>query len=196
MHLWILSLTNLKSISIFTGCIEYLSFLSWNQICCSSLHFEFRVSFFDSFLWQFLQFLSTIGISLTPGEGGTHYVKVMGRLCDIDPRSRWYRQGPVRSLHLFQGTVKNIDFRPPFFKVPEENIDSRPPFGGILRKHDDIIKWRHFPRYWPFVREIHRQNVNFRTLFFAQTWLYTRGGALGQVSYGVCSSVVRTLTLF
>ena len=22
--------------------------------------------------------------------------------------------------------------------------------------HDDVIKWKHFPRYWPFVREIHR----------------------------------------
>ena len=20
--------------------------------------------------------------------------------------------------------------------------------------HDDVIKWKHFPRYWPFVREI------------------------------------------
>ena len=23
--------------------------------------------------------------------------------------------------------------------------------------HDDVIKWKHFPRYWPFVRGIHRQ---------------------------------------
>ena len=22
--------------------------------------------------------------------------------------------------------------------------------------HDDVIKWKHFPRYWPFVRVIHR----------------------------------------
>ena len=22
--------------------------------------------------------------------------------------------------------------------------------------HDGVIKWKHFPRYWPFVREIHR----------------------------------------
>ena len=27
--------------------------------------------------------------------------------------------------------------------------------------HDDIIKWKHFPRNWPFVREIHRSPVNF-----------------------------------
>ena len=27
--------------------------------------------------------------------------------------------------------------------------------------HDDDIKWKHFPRYWPFVRGIHRSTVNF-----------------------------------
>ena len=27
-------------------------------------------------------------------------------------------------------------------------------------QHDDVIKWKHFPRYWPFVREIHRSTVN------------------------------------
>ena len=27
--------------------------------------------------------------------------------------------------------------------------------------HDDVIKWKHFPRYWPFVRGIHRWPVNF-----------------------------------
>ena len=25
---------------------------------------------------------------------------------------------------------------------------------------DDVIKWKHFPRYWPFVRGIHRSPVN------------------------------------
>ena len=26
--------------------------------------------------------------------------------------------------------------------------------------HDDVIKWNHSPRYWPFVRGIHRSPVN------------------------------------
>ena len=26
--------------------------------------------------------------------------------------------------------------------------------------HDDVIKWKHCPRYWPFVRGIHRSPVN------------------------------------
>ena len=30
----------------------------------------------------------------------------------------------------------------------------------ILAIHDDVIKWNHFPRYWPFVRGIHRSQVD------------------------------------
>ena len=26
--------------------------------------------------------------------------------------------------------------------------------------HDDVIKWKHFPRNWPFMRGIHRSPVN------------------------------------
>ena len=33
-------------------------------------------------------------------------------------------------------------------------------YGSNLLSHDDVIKWKHFPRYWPFVRGIHRSPVN------------------------------------
>ena len=39
-------------------------------------------------------------------------------------------------------------------------------FRSLIRRyelssfHDDVIKWEHFPRYWPFVRGIHRSPVN------------------------------------
>ena len=29
-----------------------------------------------------------------------------------------------------------------------------------VKFHDDVIKWKHFPRYWPFVWGIHRSPVN------------------------------------
>ena len=29
----------------------------------------------------------------------------------------------------------------------------------VLSDHDNVIKWQHFPRYWPFVREIHLSPV-------------------------------------
>ena len=30
----------------------------------------------------------------------------------------------------------------------------------IYYKHDDVIIWKHFPCYWPFVRGIHRSTAN------------------------------------
>ena len=35
------------------------------------------------------------------------------------------------------------------------------PYNVFYIFHDDVIKWKHFPRNWPFVREIHRSPVNF-----------------------------------
>ena len=31
---------------------------------------------------------------------------------------------------------------------------------NVVIPDDDVIKWKHFPRYWPFVRGIHRSPVN------------------------------------
>ena len=33
-------------------------------------------------------------------------------------------------------------------------------YPGSIRHHDDVIKWKHFPRHWPFVRGIHPAPVN------------------------------------
>ena len=48
--------------------------------------------------------------------------------------------------------------------------------------HDDVIKWKHFPRYWPFVRGIHRWPVNSPhkgqwrgALIFSLIWAWTKG---------------------
>ena len=31
---------------------------------------------------------------------------------------------------------------------------------SLSHSHDDVIEWKHYPRYWPFVRGIHRSPVN------------------------------------
>ena len=31
---------------------------------------------------------------------------------------------------------------------------------SVSNLHDDVIKWKHFPRYWPFVPGIHGSPVN------------------------------------
>ena len=48
--------------------------------------------------------------------------------------------------------------------------------------HDDVFKWKHFPRYWPFVRGIHRSPVNSLhkgqwrgALMFSLIWAWING---------------------
>ena len=60
-------------------------------------------------------------------------VRVTALLCTGDVKT---------CLQRFQGIPGLSPWRPPLFC------------------HDDVIKWKHFPRYWPFVREIHRSPVN------------------------------------
>ena len=50
--------------------------------------------------------------------------------------------------------------------------------------HDDVMKWNHFPRYWPFVRVIHRSTVNSLhkgqwrgALMFSLIYAWTNGWA-------------------
>ena len=59
-------------------------------------------------------------------------------------------------------------------------------FSWIAIKHFwlwlDLIKWKHFPRYWPFVRGIHRSPVDSPhkghwrgALMFSLIWAWTNG---------------------
>ena len=47
---------------------------------------------------------------------------------------------------------------------------------------DDVIEWKHFPRYWPFMRRIHRSPVNSPhkgqwrgALMFSLIWVWING---------------------
>ena len=47
--------------------------------------------------------------------------------------------------------------------VPRMNLLRLNEDASILKRrplHDYVIKWKHFPRYWPFVRGIHQSPVN------------------------------------
>ena len=39
-------------------------------------------------------------------------------------------------------------------------IHSAVRYGVLTHWYEDVIKWKHFPRHWPFVRGIHRSLVN------------------------------------
>ena len=48
----------------------------------------------------------------------------------------------------------------PFYQIHSVNTWTRAECLTAFRYHDDVIKWKHFPRDWPFVRGIHRWPVN------------------------------------
>ena len=60
-----------------------------------------------------------------------------------------------------------------------------------VQNHDDVIQWKHFTCYWPFVRGIHRSPVNSphkgqwrEALMFSLIWAWTNGWALSKQSLG------------
>ena len=55
-------------------------------------------------------------------------------------------------LLILINTITNNDFSTP---------GVRPPCDIQWTEHDGAIKWKHFPRYWPFVRGIHRVTGGF-----------------------------------
>ena len=42
------------------------------------------------------------------------------------------------------------------FYLPDHCVFVKPAWHILDHPYDDAIKWKHFPRYWPFVRGIHR----------------------------------------
>ena len=65
----------------------------------------------------------------------TPLLRCVGLIC----RRKW-----IRNLSQGKATLYSPPPPPP------------PPSLPTKRSHDDIIKWKHFPLYWPFVRGIHR----------------------------------------
>ena len=54
-------------------------------------------------------------------------------------------------IYLFLSYYSSILARGNGFKITRERQGY-----GLLTGHDDVIKWKHFPRNWPFVRGIDR----------------------------------------
>ena len=75
----------------------------------------------------------------------------------------WYQSGFVQITFFFCLTQEII-----LRLIDQETITSVRDVGELNRAkvwnkwdtHDDVIKWKHFPRYWHFVRGIHRPPVN------------------------------------
>ena len=61
--------------------------------------------------------------------------------------------------HLFNVLTQRTPTVPSDFIAPDGDKSS-PSAGTMQTTHDDVIKWKHFRRYWTIVRVIHRSAVN------------------------------------
>ena len=68
----------------------------------------------------------------------------------------------TRSIHMlmYTHTHKTI-YTHTYIYMHMHTVYTKKPYQPIkISYHNDVIKWKHFPRYWPFVRGIHRSSVN------------------------------------
>ena len=70
----------------------------------------------------------------------------------IDLRKHWFKWQLVAREQAI--TWSNVDF------PPKVSFGIRLKAVSVHLTQDDVIKWKHFPRNWPFVRGIHRSPVN------------------------------------
>ena len=87
-----------------------------------------------------------------------------GEIRGIVGECNYWRTSFTVAFHAFSCHYTRLQRKPPLFwtKVSHERNHreriSLIPFQPQLKltEHDDVIKWKYFPRYWPFVRGIHR----------------------------------------
>ena len=70
----------------------------------------------------------------------------------------------TKTTYTWSGIYQNIDWSGLVLDVSRSAISlfrgGRISTFTIFWIHDDVIRWKHFPRNWPFVRGIHRGPVN------------------------------------
>ena len=70
-------------------------------------------------------------------------------------------QWPLNALHKGLVTQKMFPFDDVIKKPQQNTTKGRVYFSwDTMICHDDVIKWKYFPHYWPFVRGIHRPLLN------------------------------------
>ena len=70
-------------------------------------------------------------------------------------RSLWHHSNGW--VFLWSDDIIQIGWRDHVLRHLDTEVKQRT-FQWLI--YDDVIKWKHFPRYWPFVRGIHRPPVN------------------------------------
>ena len=84
-----------------------------------------------------------------------------GHLADLQKNSsyNWSKQKTFHSIkYLLTTSIYFLSFQSVRVNSCNRSTETK---AHLAVSHDEVIKWKHFPRYWPFVRGIHRSPVNF-----------------------------------
>ena len=118
---------------IFVGCVWYVIYVQGYHTICMGRFWLMRIQTKLLLLWMILRSLMLVNEKLSCIKFG----KTIVRFYSI-PHKR-----PVMRKE---------------FRKHEINLTDTMYTWWV--SHDDVIKWKHFPRYWPFVRGIHRSPAN------------------------------------
>ena len=122
--------------------------LCYFNMCCCLKHS--RVILYNSFISReyFMMFYGKLLYVFQPNTITIHLFSV-----------NWV--GNYAKITLMDAKWKYHICEKNTFSLPSNGLCPRVVRATKNRFHDDVIKWKHFPRNWPFVREIHRSPVNF-----------------------------------
>ena len=102
-------------------------------------------------LYRVIWYLSYIDILVYTWWIVILYIFMLNKFC-LSPESwvlspeSWVQYWPTSISPYWK---INSEYKvPQYFRVPQTTY------------HHDVIKWKHFLRYWPFVRGIHRSTMN------------------------------------
>ena len=69
----------------------------------------------------------------------------------------------IGQCYLFVVSIKKTEVTLSYPRLPVASYrrcSAQMSLCAFVDGYDDIIKWKHLPRYWPFVRGIHRSTVD------------------------------------
>ena len=135
----------------------------------------------DQVTWRHVVSLyrSVCTASVSVNQHSSAYINTMDyknkgdRPCWLYKRSvQSYKAVDLRGIHwsIYKLTISTVDWSKCLYnkeikafmtKLTQKFIKQAYQWeAGNTKFHDDVIKWKHFPRYWPFVRGIHRSPVD------------------------------------
>ena len=157
---------------LFQCCVRVLSYNCGMSDLIFMLWFKAPV-WLPNFGWKLCRFIARPGKTMKPWNTTASHAAKQTELSAHSPRYERYKSNYENktNFNLLLQNHNSIHFVP--LIIISTQIDCNHVmvtdntlirFASLLylvrTVHDDVIKWKHFPHYWPFLRGIHRSPVN------------------------------------